>query len=286
MQDLTVSIIQSDLVWEDKAANFDNFQKKIEGIKEDTDLIILPEMFSTGFSMKPEIFADKNGDETLSWMREQASKKNAALAGSVMVSEDGNFFNRLFFVLPDGDFHYYDKRHLFSMGGEDNHFTPGEREVVIDFKGWKIKLLICYDLRFPVWAKNRFDNGKYEYDLLLTVANWPAVRSRVWETLLSARAIENQAFVVGVNRIGNDGNGLPHSGNSNVYDAKGLPLLDDNENREFTATVRLSYSGLREFRDKFTVGYDWDVFGIDFKTKQRSSGDRYSDKKSQTGYDG
>ena len=286
MQNLKVTLIQSDLVWENRDANLRNFEEKIAAAGRETDIIVLPEMFSTGFSMKPEEFAEPEGAATVEWMRAQALKSGAAVTGSIMVEDVGSFYNRLLFVEPGGRVSFYDKRHLFSMGGEDNHFAAGKNDVIINYKGVNIKFLICYDLRFPVWAKNNYRNDRYEYDVLLIVANWPAVRSRVWKTLLSARAIENQAYVVGVNRIGNDGNGLPHSGNSNVVDPKGIPVLDDVANEEFIKTVSLDIAGLYEFRDKFTVGPDWDIFDIRKEITAEKSGDKYSDRKSQSAYDG
>ena len=285
MQDLTVTLVQSDLIWEDKEANLRRFDEKLTGVGK-TGIIILPEMFNTGFSMKPEIFAEEEEGATLAWMQKKAAEKQAVLTGSFMVKEDGRHYNRLFFVLPDGSYATYDKRHLFRMGGEDLHFTPGREDVIVDYRGWKIKFLICYDLRFPVWAKNNYRDGRYEYDLLLVVANWPAVRSRVWKTLLSARAIENQVYAIGVNRMGNDGNGLPHSGNSNLYDPKGLPVLEDRPDQEFVETLTLSGELLTSFREKFTVGLDWDRFSIDKNYEFEKSGNRFSDRKSQTGYDG
>ena len=283
---LIVTIIQSDLVWEDVKSNLNNFSEKLNSISEETDLIVLPEMFNTGFSMKPEQFSEQEKGPTLSWMQQQAAKKKSALTGSFMVEEAGDYYNRLFFVKPDGSYFTYNKRHLFRMGGEDNHFAPGTENVIIQYKEWKIKFLICYDLRFPVWTKNNYSNEKYDYDLLLVVANWPAVRSRVWTTLLSARAIENQVFVVGLNRVGNDGNGLAHSGNSNVYDPKGLPMAEDVAFDENISDFVLKFSEVAEFREKFTVGLDWDKFMIDKETIAEKTGEKFSDKKSQSSYDG
>ncbi len=171
MQDLKITLVQSDLVWEDKSANLNRFQKKIESLDRLMDIIVLPEMFNTGFSMKPEVFAEVEQGSTLKWMQQQAAKTKAAITGSFMVAEAETYYNRLFFVNPDGSYFTYNKRHLFRMGGEDNHFAQGTEDVIINYKGWKIKFLICYDLRFPVWSKNNYNEGNYDYDLLLIVAN-------------------------------------------------------------------------------------------------------------------
>jgi len=286
MQDLKITLVQSDLVWEDKSANLKRFEQKIESIKKPMDILVLPEMFNTGFSMKPEVFSEAENGPTLGWMQQQALKTQSAITGSFMVNDNGNYYNRLFFVKPDGSYFTYNKRHLFRMGGEDNHFAQGKEDVIIDYLGWKIKFLICYDLRFPVWTKNNYREGKYDYDLLLVVANWPAVRSRVWTTLLSARAIENQVFVVGLNRVGNDGNELPHSGNSNIFDPKGIAMGKDVAFEEFIQDFTLEFSEVANFRDKFTVGLDWDYFNIKKEIIAKKSGGKFSDKKSQSNYDG
>ena len=258
MQDLIISLIQSDLKWEDKEENLNHLASLIDSIIEQTDIIVLPEMFTTAFSMKPEIFAEEVEGESLVWMQKQAHKKQAAFVGSFMVKESGNYFNRLYFVKPDGTYESYDKRHLFRMGNEQEHFSAGQKSLIIDYKGWKIQTLICYDLRFPVWAKNQYQNGIYAYDACILVANWPAVRSHVWKTLSSARAIENQCYWIGVNRIGKDGNGLNHSGDSNIWDAKGEPVIKITDNIEFVKTIAISKDELVDFRNKFTVGLDWD----------------------------
>lgn len=235
----------------------------MDQIQEPTDIIVLPEMFTTAFSMKPELFAEKIGGESLKWMQTQAQKRNVALVGSFMVEQDNHYYNRLYFVEPNGQYHHYDKRHLFRMGNEQQHFSAGQKPLIIEYKGWRIQNLICYDLRFPVWAKNAYKDGEYNYDLTLLIANWPAVRTQIWKTLLSARAIENQAYYVGLNRIGEDGNGLQHCGDSNIYDAKGVPLLDRPSSKEFVTTITLSKLELDDFRSKFTVGLDWDSTRIE-----------------------
>jgi len=258
MQDLRISLIQSDLKWEDKSYNLKHLSQMIESISVPTDIIVLPEMFTTAFSMKPEIFAEEENAESLQWMQQQAAKKQSAIVGSFMVKEQGNYFNRLYFVKPEGRFEQYDKRHLFRMGNEQAHFSQGEKPLILEYKRWKIQTLICYDLRFPVWARNSYSDGKYGYDACILVANWPAVRSQVWKTLSSARAIENQCYWIGVNRIGKDGHGLDHSGDSNIWDAKGNTMIEQAPSQEFVKTITISKTELDDFREKFTVGLDWD----------------------------
>ncbi|MDA3906330.1 MAG: amidohydrolase [Bacteroidales bacterium] len=263
MQDLNISIIQSDIVWKDVDANLASFSYDIDQIEEEVDLIVLPEMFNTGFVVDPEDVAEKMNGKSLLWMIEQARNSQAVICGSLIIHEKNKYYNRLFWVNPDGSFKQYDKRHLFSLGGEHQKFTGGTESMIVELKGWKIKPLVCYDLRFPVWAKNNYSNGKYDFDLLIYIANWPASRRDPWMSLLKARAIENQAYVIGVNRIGEDGNGLAHSGDSNIYDAKGKKLIKHPINTEYTETLSLSKKTLKDFREKFTVGLDWDRFSIE-----------------------
>lgn len=262
MQDIKITIIQSDLAWEDKSANLLHFEERINSIKDIGDLVILPEMFNTAFSMKPELFSEPIEKETHLWMKNIAKSKNIALAGSYMVNDDGKYYNRFIIMYADGNYEKYDKRHLFRMGNEHQHFTSGKEELVFKFKGWKIKALICYDLRFPVFAKNNYSNGTYHYDALIYVANWPKVRNQIWQNLLIARSIENQAFVIGVNRIGTDGNGLEHIGNSCILNSKGEYLIQPKQDIAFEETTILSYNELEDFRNKFTVGLDWDTYNI------------------------
>ncbi len=262
MQDLNISIIQSDLVWKDVAANLASFDYDINQIQEDIDLIVLPEMFNTGFVVDPDDVAEEMEGISMQWMRKQSLKKHAVICGSLIIRENGKYYNRLFWMKPDGSFQHYDKRHLFSLGGEHEKFTGGTESLIVELNGWKIKPLVCYDLRFPVWSKNNYSNGNYDYDLLIYIANWPASRRDPWMSLLKARAIENQAYVIGVNRIGEDGNGLAHSGDSNIYDAKGQKIIQHQSNTEFTETILLSKKILYDFREKFTVGLDWDSFSI------------------------
>ncbi len=210
MANLSVTIIQPDLFWEEKAANFRMFEEKIDKIHR-TEVVILPEMFSTGFSMQPEKFAEKMDGETVGWMRRISAHKKIILTGSLMIEEGGKFYNRLIWMLPNGEMGFYDKRHLFGFGKEDEHYTPGGKRLIASVKGWKINLQVCYDLRFPVWARQKMDGGGAEFDLLVYVANWPERRNTAWKTLLRARAIENQCYVIGVNRVGKCGNSIDHS---------------------------------------------------------------------------
>jgi omega-amidase len=258
MQDLTISIIQTPLFWEDKERNLAMFSQKINDIEDKTDLIILPEMFTTGFSMKPEQFAEETEGETLKNMREWASEKECIVTGSIIVKENQSYFNRLLWVRADGSYENYDKRHLFRFAGEDDHYTAGSEKLIVELNGWKICPLICFDLRFPVWSRN----VNKEYDCLIYVANWPAVRSSAWNTLLQARAHENQCYVVGVNRIGEDGNAIPHSGNSAVIEPKGNTSSKIQPNIEGIDTVSLTWNELIDFREKFPVSLDADQFFI------------------------
>jgi predicted amidohydrolase len=215
---MIVSLIQSDIIWEDKNLNLKKYQEQIDKI-ESTELIILPEMFTTGFSMNPKNISEKMDGETIQWMKDNASKMNSAICGSIIIEEDGKYFNRFIWVNPDNSIHHYDKRHLFSYAGENENYTPGDSKIIIEYKGWKICPLICYDLRFPVWSRN-----SEEYDLLIYVANWPAKRKLAWRSLLVARAIENQCYVIGVNRVGSDNSGNLHSGETSIINALGEQL--------------------------------------------------------------
>jgi len=258
MQDLKITFIQSHLIWQDHHANLRAFEEKIAQITSTPDLIILPEMFNTGFVVKPKEINPAAASESLLWLQRMADLKQSAITASMIVEENGQFFNRLFWVRADGSYSTYDKKHLFSLGNEHLRFTAGNDQLIVELKGWKIKPLICYDLRFPIWAKNTYNNGEYGYDACILVANWPAVRSQVWKTLSSARAIENQTYWIGVNRIGMDGHGLDHSGDSNIWDAKGNTMIKQASSQEFVKTITISKPELDEFRGKFTVGLDWD----------------------------
>ncbi|MEN8118863.1 MAG: amidohydrolase [Bacteroidota bacterium] len=252
---LSVTIIQTNIFWEDKNANLVHFQKKIEGIDTRTDLIILPEMFTTGFSMNPKPFAEKMDGPTFKWMLQMAKHSNAAIAGSIIIEENNHYVNRFLFVKPDGEYQYYDKRHLFAMAGEDKLYSQGNKNELIKYKGWRIRPLICYDLRFPVWSRN-YDG----YDLLIYVANWPEKRVAHWKTLLQARAIENQAYVAGVNRIGLDGNNYSYSGDSAIYNSLGEKISKTNSNEESVETILISRELIEGTRKKLPFLNDQDEF--------------------------
>jgi len=262
MQDLTIASVQSNLVWEDTQANLAAFDKKLQKLDRSFDLLILPEMFNTGFSINPGHIAEKPDGRTFAWMQQKAVALNATVTGSVLVEEAGKYYNRMFWVRPDGTFDAYDKRHLFRLGKEHKVFTAGQKRVIVNIKGWKVLLQVCYDLRFPVWSKNRFINGAYEYDLIIYVANWPAVRSYAWRHLLIARAIENQACVAGVNRVGEDGNHMIHSGDSMIINHLGDVVSQAPAHEETIITATLSYQSMKDFRKRFTVGLDWDEFKV------------------------
>ncbi len=257
MQKLTISIIQANLEWENVDANLNAFTEKIDTINE-SDLIVLPETFSTSFSMNSEVLTEPMNGKTISWMSEMAQNKNAVIAGSAILKENNQIFNRFIWMRPDGTFEKYDKRHLFRMGDEHNHFTAGDERLIVELKGWKICPQICYDLRFPVWSRNK----KKEYDLLLYVANWPEVRTAAWEKLLYARAIENQCYVAAVNRIGIDGVGVNCIGNSMLIDSKGELIWKAPNSKETNKTVELSLTELNSFRQNFPVEMDADEFEV------------------------
>jgi omega-amidase len=252
--DLKITLIQFAPAWEQKAANLDYCSKILAGMV-DTDLFVLPEMFTTGFSMNVKNLAEPMDGPTLQWMKQKAGETGAAIAGSTIIEEDGNFYNRFLWVTPHGQVQHYDKRHLFAIGDEHLNYTAGSQRVTIEWKGWKIRPMICYDLRFPVWSRNHDD-----YDLLIYVANWPSPRHHVWKNLLISRALENQCWCVAVNRSGSDGMNLQYLGDSAVIDARGnARFLSD---RQCVETFKLSYNELHDFRLKFPILHDRDGFEI------------------------
>ena len=236
-------------------------QQKIESIKEKTEIVILPEMFTTGFSMKPELLAEKMEGETVQWMKKIAAEKKIILTGSVIIEKDGKYFNRLIWMLPNGESGIYDKRHLFAFGDEHNHYSAGNKKLIASVKGWKINLQICYDLRFPVWARQSPGELENKYDLLINVANWPDKRGIAWKTLLRARAIENQCFVVGVNRVGEDGNKIFYNGDSSIIDPLGEMIYQKSKDEDLF-TYTLQKEKISETRDKFPFWKDSDHFMI------------------------
>ncbi len=260
MSTLSFSLIQSPLYWEDKKANLALLGSRILSITEKTEIVVLPEMFSTGFSMRPQALAETMEGESVSWMKQIAAAKKCILTGSLIISENDRYYNRLLWVLPDGRTWHYDKRHLFAYAGEDVPYSAGNKRLIAQVKGWKINLQVCYDLRFPVWARQQ-PAGSPEYDVLLYVANWPERRSHAWKTLLTARAIENQCYVVGVNRIGNDGNHIYHCGDSGVIDPLGEWLYHA-QDKESVHTITLHKEMLEQTREKFPFWKDADGFII------------------------
>ena len=267
MPTLTITTIQTNLIWEDKQANLNMLEQKITAIEEKTEIVVLPEMFSTGFSMKPELLAETMDGETIMWMKRVSREHGIVLTGSLMIKEEEKYYNRLVWMLPNGQYGYYDKRHLFAFAEEDKHYSAGNKRLIASVKGWKINLQVCYDLRFPVWARQsplssrRGDGGEVEYDVLIYVANWPERRSHAWKTLLCARAIENQCYVVGVNRVGTDANNIAYSGNSLVIDPLGQ-VLYHMADKEDVNTITLQKEMLDDVRSKFPFWKDADDFMI------------------------
>ncbi|MBK8609488.1 MAG: amidohydrolase [Chitinophagaceae bacterium] len=267
MSTLTITTIQSNLIWEEKSANLRLLEKKIVEIEEKTEIVILPEMFSTGFSMNPELLAETMEGETIEWMKRVSRENGVVLTGSLIIKEEDKYYNRLVWMLPNGQFGHYDKRHLFAFGEEDKHYSPGNKRLIASVKGWKINLQVCYDLRFPVWARQAppaagsAAGTGVEYDILIYVANWPERRSHAWKTLLCARAIENQCYVIGVNRVGSDANNIYYSGNSLVIDPLGQ-VLYHMADEEDVNTITLQKEVLEDVRTKFPFWKDADQFNL------------------------
>ena len=254
---LKVALIQSDLVWENPEQNRHNFGTKISELPEPIDLIILPEMFTTGFTMNASQVAEKMTGETISWMKTLSIENNTAITGSLIIKENNNYFNRLVFAYPNGTIVTYDKRHTFTLAGEHKVFTAGQQHVIIEYKGWKIKPLVCYDLRFPVWARNVED-----YDLVFYVANWPKIRVNAWDALLKARAIENMSYCIGINRIGLDANNHEYSGHSAAYDVLGKRIDSIPNDKEATDIVTLNKTHIETYRNKLGFLKDRDTFTL------------------------
>jgi predicted amidohydrolase len=290
MSSITFTLIQTVLHWEAKQVNLQLLEEKIKSIKEKTQIVILPEMFSTGFSMKPELFAETMEGQTVQWMKRIAADNKIILTGSLIIEEGEKFYNRLIWMLPNGQYGYYNKRHLFAYAEEDKHYTAGTERLIASVNGWKINLQVCYDLRFPVWARQtsslatrQKNAGTFpafeedvrsgqtdetgrgeqaaEYDVLIYVANWPAKRSIAWKTLLQARAIENQCYVIGVNRVGDDGNNIYHSGDSMVINPLG-EIVYHKEKEEDVFTITLNKDELQQVRKQFQFWRDADDFQI------------------------
>lgn len=263
MSTLTISLIQTALHWEDKPRNLQMLEEKIKNISERTEVIILPEMFSTGFSMKPKELAETMSGETVNWMKRMSSEKRAIIAGSLIIEDNGAYFNRLIWMQPDGNYGYYNKRHLFAYAHENQHYASGNKRLIASVKGWKVNLQVCYDLRFPVWARQNFalTEGHPEFDLLIYVANWPERRNHAWKILLQARSIENQCFVAGVNRVGKDGNEIYHSGDSMIINPMG-EVLYIKAHDEDVHTITLQKTEVEEVRTRMPFWKDGDKFMI------------------------
>mgnify|MGYP000850133961 FL=1 len=258
MHPLKISIVQTDIAWENKQENLRMLREKLHALRGTTEIVVLPEMFSTGFTMKSRELAEPVSGITVRILKELAADFQLALCGSFICSERSNYYKRAFFIPPEGEEFYYDKRHLFRMGNEAEYFSSGNNKLIISYRGWNICLLVCYDLRFPVWSRN----VNNEYDLLIYVASWPQARRLAWDTLLCARALENMCYVCGVNRIGVDGNKLIYNGGSVVFSAKGEVLASVPDGEEGIETVSLSLISLQQLRDKFPVWKDADAFRL------------------------
>jgi omega-amidase len=254
---LNITIVQPDIVWEDKEANLRQYERFIETAGAKKEVVVLPEMFTTGFSMRPEALAETMEGRSVSWMAEMAAKHRCILTGSLIIEEEGNYYNRLVWMQPDGKYGIYDKRHLFGYGHEDEHYTAGDKKLIVSVKGWRICPLICYDLRFPVWSRN----SPEAYDVLLYVANWPERRNLAWKTLLQARAIENQSYVVGVNRVGTDGKDIAYSGDSSVFGPMGEPIWQQSQ-ETCVETITLERETLNAVRSDLPFLKDADRFLI------------------------
>lgn len=256
-EELRITLIQTALEWENPEANRKKIQNSIQSIEDVTDLIVLPEMFTTGFTMNAAPYAEAMDGKTVKWMIELAREKKAAITGSIIIIENKKFYNRLLFVNPQGEIHSYDKKHLFTLAGEHEIYTAGSEKTIIEYKGWKICPMICYDLRFPVWVRNTEN-----YDVLLYVANWPKVRTNAWDALLQARAIENMVYCIGLNRVGIDGKGFEYVGHSAVYDVLGADFFDKKNKNDEVIIATLIKSKLIETRKKLQFLEDRDSFEI------------------------
>ena len=265
MSSLIITTIQADLKWEDKAANLSMFENKIKSIDGKSQIVILPEMFTTGFSMNPSSLAEDMNGTTLNWMKRVCRENKIILTGSIIIKENNQYFNRLIWMMPNAEYYFYDKRHLFAYAEEDKHYHSGNKRLITSVNGWKINLQICYDLRFPVWGRQQIsetENGmEPEYDVLIYVANWPAKRRNAWKTLLCARAIENQCYVIGVNRVGMDYNHHQYSGNTMIIDPLG-EILYHKEEEEDINTITLNKKDLSNIRISLPFLSDADSFII------------------------
>lgn len=258
MNNLNITLIQADLRWEDPDGNRTHFDQLLKEVPSGTDLVLLPETFNTGFPVNPLKLAETHSGPTMNWLRTKANELNAVVCGTMLFHVDGHYHNSLVWMRPDGSYELYHKRHTFAIGGEKDPIEPGTESLIVTLNGWKIKPMICYDIRFPLWARNHYRNGVYDYDLGIYLANFPESRIEVWNTLLKARAIENQTYYIGVNRIGDDPEGVHYNGHSQVISPKGEILADTEPDMEAILSCTLDYEKLQNFREKFPVGKDWD----------------------------
>ncbi len=265
MHDLRIALMQAGLEWENKEANLITFTKMFGRMNSQPDLVLLPEMFNTAFSMKPDTLAETMDGPGVEWMTGKAAEYQCVVAGTLMIRVKDAFVNRLIWVFPDGDLGFYDKRHLFRPGGEAEYFISGKERRCFTVKGWRVLPLTCFDLRFPVWSMNQYNDEAYDFDLLCYLANWPASRTYHWNSLLVARAIENQAYVAAVNRTGTDGNGISHSGNSMVISPFGEVSADAGDSSEFIIEYDLNYEQMLHYRKKFFIAPEWDLDVIRFQ---------------------
>ena len=262
MKKLNITFIQSDLRWEDPDGNREHFEQLMEEVPSETDLVLLPETFNTGFPVDPLRFAETPDGPTMNWLKNKAKELNAVVCGTLLLQIEGHYHNSLVWMRPDGSHELYHKRHTFTIGGEKEPIERGAEPLIVELKGWRIKPMVCYDIRFPVWARNRYQDGRYEYDLGIYLANFPSSRIFVWDTLLQARAIENQTYYIGVNRVGDDPDGVHYSGDSQVVNPKGKVICMAKSDMEAVVPCTLDGEKLQSFREKFPVGKDWDPFRL------------------------
>lgn len=259
---VNITLVQADLIWEDEVANLKKFDHLLSQIHPQTDIVILPEMFATGFTMNVKKFNKPVGNQPFEWLKKKSAELNKIIVGSLLTEAEGKYYNRMYWMRPDATFEYYDKRHLFQMGDEDKVMTAGNRKVFVAYKNRRFQLQICYDLRFPVWVKNNYDKktGQYDYDAIIYVANWPETRKQAYTTLLKARAIENQSFVIWVNRVGVDAKNIAYSGDSQVLDPHGNSLIQATSSKEEIISLTIDFSVVDKLRNAFNAGQDWDRF--------------------------
>ena len=262
MNNLRICYIQANLFWQDKQANLEHFSQLLKEVPSDTDLVLLPETFNTAFPVDPIQFAETPDGPTMNWMRAKANELQAVICGTMLLNLDGHYHNSLVWMRPDGSYELYHKRHTFIIGGENPPIECGTEQLIVELNGWRIKPMVCYDIRFPVWSRNHYQNDRHEYDLGIYLANFPASRMNVWDILLQSRAIENQAYFIGVNRVGDDPEEVHYSGHSQVISPKGKVISKANIDMEAVVSCVLDYEKLQSFREKFSVGKDWDSFTI------------------------